>query len=98
MGRPLRGPRRPVKKVLFRLEGRPGGVVLRPLGQTAPRAKHLDTEFPQCPQNRALPGQGLPKGGKGGPEVCVRRQNSLETLLELGHPAGGRRAPAHENH
>ena len=98
VGRPLRGPRRPVKKVLLRLEGRPGGVVLRPLGQTALRAKHLDTEFPQLPQNRALPGQGLPKGGKGGPEVGVRRQNGLEPLLELGHPAGGRRAPAHENH
>ena len=54
VGRPLRGPRRPVEKVLLRPERRLSGVVLRPLGQAALRAEHLDAEFPQLSQGRIL--------------------------------------------
>ena len=97
MSRLLRRSRRPIQKILLHLEGRPSGVVLRPLGQAALRAEHLDAEFPQLSQDGALTGQGFPQCGESGPKVGVRRQNSLEPLLELGHPAGGRRAPPREN-
>ena len=97
VSRLLRRSRRPIQKILLHLEGRPSGVVLRPLGQAALRAEHLDAEFPQLSQDGALTGQGFPQCGESGPKVGVRRQNSLEPLLELGHPAGGRRAPPREN-
>ena len=73
VGRLLRRPRLLIEKVLGRLNLYGWVYQFILLG----RAKYLDAEVPQFPQNRALPRQTFSQVRQRRPEVCVRGQERL---------------------